>query len=381
MEPKIGAYIIARNNAETIELLLQRLDNHFDEIAVVDTGSTDRTVEIATRYALVQDYEYPDDWKHPFLDDFGKARNQAMDLVGKWVDWVVWFDTDDTLDESSLINLREAITREDDNPDVDVIACHYVMNTLTGRKGRTIRMAKNRAWRVGCGRWTGRIHEQPNADDKKTVLYMIDFNTFHSGESPSKRNLTIFEDMVEKGDVGLDQWFDMAREYKQINDWENCKKYITMYIDECNKLPTLLVGETRSRQKFLSLAYHYRSLCWFNEKDMKRSREDAFMGIMVDDSVPHNFIQVGWIHANRRLYKRAIPWFMHAYNVPKLGAHNVDFHGMRTFTVVGAISLCYLRLGEKKKALKYYEIGLRNDPDDRWMEQHEELQELKDENG
>ena len=373
MSPTIGAYIIAKNNEELIEPLLQALSTTFDEITLVDTGSTDETVEIAEKYAQVA--RYYSNWAYNFLDDFAKARNMAMDMLN--TDWVVWFDTDDIVNEVNLSMLKNAIKAEHDNEEIDAIACHYVMWHHQEGQGRTIRMAKNKAWRKWKGRWIGRIHELPQCDDWKTVLYQIDFPTFHKGESSSKRNLTIYNDMLDKGEeFTLEQYFDLAREYRQIDDYDKVFKYINKYIDGVNALPSLIMDETRSRQKFLALAYHYRSTYWFLKDELRKCREDAFLGIMVDDSVPHNFIQVGWVHARRGLHKRAIAWFMHAYNTPKLGTQYVDFHGVRTFGAVGALAMSWLKLGNEKKALKFFGMAMKNDPDEKWLEQHKELQEL-----
>ena len=42
--------IITKNNAKTIEKCLQSASNHFDEIVIADTGSSDSTKEIARNY-------------------------------------------------------------------------------------------------------------------------------------------------------------------------------------------------------------------------------------------------------------------------------------------------------------------------------------------
>ena len=104
-------YIIAKDNADTIGDLLDTIKKYLtSSIFVYDTGSTDGThVEAHNRECEYGFYDYPSDWKHPFLDNFARARNEAMAHLS--TDWVVWFDTDDILTEENLTQLKDAIHR------------------------------------------------------------------------------------------------------------------------------------------------------------------------------------------------------------------------------------------------------------------------------
>jgi tetratricopeptide (TPR) repeat protein len=59
-----------------------------DEIVVVDTGSTDRTIEIARTYDVVL-------LQRPWRDDFGWARNEG--LAAARGDWILYIDADERL--------------------------------------------------------------------------------------------------------------------------------------------------------------------------------------------------------------------------------------------------------------------------------------------
>lgn len=67
---KVSACIIAKNEEENLPRLLKSLAGKFDDIVLVDTGSTDKTKEIAREYGC-RVYEIP--WS-----GFADARNAAV---------------------------------------------------------------------------------------------------------------------------------------------------------------------------------------------------------------------------------------------------------------------------------------------------------------
>jgi glycosyltransferase involved in cell wall biosynthesis len=84
----VSAALIVRDEEEFIEGCLASLIGHVDQIVVVDTGSRDRTIEIASRF--------PVDVHHvPWRGDFSAARNVAL---GKATgDWILYIDADERL--------------------------------------------------------------------------------------------------------------------------------------------------------------------------------------------------------------------------------------------------------------------------------------------
>jgi hypothetical protein len=85
--PSICACLIVRNEAQNLPRCLDSLGT-VDELVIVDTGSTDNTVEIAESYgAKIGHFEW--------CDDFSAARNHALEMVT--CDWVLSIDADEEL--------------------------------------------------------------------------------------------------------------------------------------------------------------------------------------------------------------------------------------------------------------------------------------------
>ncbi len=86
--PRLSLCMIVQNEAAFLPGCLASVTELVDEIVIADTGSTDNTVEIATKAGAKV---IPIEWQ----DDFAAARNQALAQVTG--DWVLVLDADETL--------------------------------------------------------------------------------------------------------------------------------------------------------------------------------------------------------------------------------------------------------------------------------------------
>lgn len=91
---------IALNEEFTLPQCLGSVKGVVDEIIVLDTGSTDRTVEVAKQFGA-KVYHFK--WCH----DFSAARNQALKYVTG--DWILVLDADETLTPEIVPHLKQAI--------------------------------------------------------------------------------------------------------------------------------------------------------------------------------------------------------------------------------------------------------------------------------
>lgn len=80
--------MIVKNEEACLGRCLQSVYKYVDEIIIVDTGSTDRTIEIAECYGARIHY-------HPWENDFSKHRNQSLSYATG--DWILQLDADEEL--------------------------------------------------------------------------------------------------------------------------------------------------------------------------------------------------------------------------------------------------------------------------------------------
>ena len=136
-----------RNEEESLERCLESARNVADEIIIVDTGSTDGTIDIAKRYTQ-KVYEFP------WIDDFAAARNFAFSKATR--QYCMWLDADDILepsDREALLRLKALLPA-----DVDVVMMRY--HTAFDEKDRpTFSYYRERIVRnIQQYRWEGRVH-------------------------------------------------------------------------------------------------------------------------------------------------------------------------------------------------------------------------------
>ena len=99
---KISACVIVKNEEKNLPRWLESMRRIADEIVVVDTGSTDRTVDLA-KAAGARVFSFA------WIDDFAAAKNFALEKATG--DWVVFPDADEYFTAADSSKVREWIRR------------------------------------------------------------------------------------------------------------------------------------------------------------------------------------------------------------------------------------------------------------------------------
>src|SRR5947209_8484012 len=141
--------MIVRNEEQNLAACLESMRGLFKDIVILDTGSTDRTREIAEQFgARVFDF--------PWEDDFAAARNEALrHALGRWI---FWMDADDRLDEENREKLRALFARLGDELVGYSMKCVCLPDAETGAAPVVdhVRLFPNHPQ----VRWQFRVHEQ-----------------------------------------------------------------------------------------------------------------------------------------------------------------------------------------------------------------------------
>jgi tetratricopeptide (TPR) repeat protein/glycosyltransferase involved in cell wall biosynthesis len=146
---RVSLCMIVKNEEANLAACLRPMIGSVHEMIVVDTGSTDRTREIAGQLgARVFDYAW--------TDSFAAARNEGLrHAVG---DWIFWLDADDRMDGPNLGKLRAVFGNLSRENAAFVMQC-FCSEAPGVREGTVvdhIRLFRN----LPQIRWEYRVHEQ-----------------------------------------------------------------------------------------------------------------------------------------------------------------------------------------------------------------------------
>lgn len=185
----ISLCMILKNEEEVLSRCLKGMSELVDEIIIVDTGSTDRTVEIAAEYTS-KIYSYP------WIDDFSAARNYSFSKAT--MDYCMWLDADDVIEvneKEKFLKLKESLSH-----DTDIVMMKY--NTAFDEAGKPTfsyfreRLIKNDS----KYRWIGEVHEViPPIGN--IVHYDIAICHRKIGIGDPNRNLNIYRKMIKEGKI------------------------------------------------------------------------------------------------------------------------------------------------------------------------------------
>ena len=100
---QLSLCMIVKNEAANLAQCLTSVKDLVDEMVVLDTGSSDRTLEIAKEFGAITASQ---EWG----DDFAIARNEALKLVTG--DWVLVLDGDEVFNINAIKDVKSAISQE-----------------------------------------------------------------------------------------------------------------------------------------------------------------------------------------------------------------------------------------------------------------------------
>jgi glycosyltransferase involved in cell wall biosynthesis len=200
---KINLTMIVKNEERSIRRCLLAAADFVDEIVIVDTGSTDRTVEIIEETG--KELNRPTYIGHfTWIDDFAAARNYALALSEQYgAEYHLMLDADEYLLSDKYPEtvpktqnthadrqvLERFITRMNEKYHGEWIGCVGIFNLQKDKDsiGQSLEYAQ-RFFKAGI-RYTGAIHEQP---DTKWQLVASPIYSEHDGylySNKSERNL------------------------------------------------------------------------------------------------------------------------------------------------------------------------------------------------
>jgi glycosyltransferase involved in cell wall biosynthesis/Tfp pilus assembly protein PilF len=217
--PGVSLCMIVKNEERFLPQCLRSVKEYVDEIVVVDTGSTDRTIEIAESFGAVV-------VQRPWRDDFAWARNESLTLATKR--WILFMDADEELTTDS----RAALLAVKTLPAYDTALWVRIYNKTDDYLGSgdvshaLIRIFPNDE-RI---RFRGLIHEYPAIDGNEHSIEAVhsEISFVHHGyvkdvvseRRKGERNLSILREATQREPENPYHWYNLGTTAYLTNDYE-----------------------------------------------------------------------------------------------------------------------------------------------------------------
>ena len=339
----ISLCMIVKNEEATLERCLASIQDIVDEIILVDTGSTDKTKEIAQEFsAKIYDFQW--------IDDFSAARNYSFSQAT--MDYILWLDADDIIlpeDGQKLKELKNVL-----NPLVDVVMMKY--NTGFDAQGNvTFSFYRERLSKRSCNfKWHEPVHEYLQYGGK---LISVDICVTHKKIHPSTpgRNLSIYKKMIANGqELTARGLYYFARELKDNGRTLDAIEYFNKFLDS-----------ERGWVEDNICACGELAKCYKNIGDRQKYLQSLLNSFKYDAPRAEICCYIGYFFKDQNEFKIAAFWFELATNL-KRPQNSWGFVLEDYWGYIPYIELCYClyQLGDNEQAIKYNNKAAEFKPDD-----------------
>ncbi len=347
--------MIVKNEEKWLEQCLNSIKNLADEIVIVDTGSFDKTKEIARKFTdKVFDFEW--------IWDFSVARNFAIAKTSS--DWILSLDADESISEKDLKKIREMIKIDeanayhliwrDYNNDVGIVGWKSSKEDIYPESKIANGYIENYVLRLFQNskgyEFEGKIHEtlQNSIEKRGGKIFLSDVVIHHYGNLKEKNEILkkkeVYSKMLRDRVVSQESkekeqyyiLFELARELVTKKDLQEAKKALedSIKLNPGYSKTLALLGTINLIEKKFQEA----------EKLLK----EAVILEPYDSSIHSN---LGIIYSEQGVYLKAIRKFEKAIELNPKSADN--------FFNLG---LVYSRMKKRNKATYFFEKAIELNP-------------------
>lgn len=346
--------MIVKNEEKNLKRCLDSVYDLVDEINIVDTGSTDKTVELAKKYT---NRVYHFDWTGKFKD----ARNQSFLYATK--DYVLYLDADDVLfekDRQAFKKLKATLDFQ-----VDAVSMYYDAGfdeygnvTLRFRRHRLLKRKKQFVWKGDAHNY---IEVSGNIQHANIAVSHVKKN--HA----TGRTIRIYEQKLKNGEQ-----FTPRDHFYYGNELRENSKY-----DKAIASYTQAIHCKDAWIEDRIFACLFRADCYQKLNQEKAVIQSLFQSLEISENPrPETFVRIGDYFIREGNHLAAVPWYKLALN-SKHDERRLGFSYLFYTSWYAHLQLCicYYNLQEFDKANIHNELALVFRPKDELLLFHRKLLE------
>lgn len=278
-KPFISLAMIVKNEEKMLPVCLDSVEDLVDEMIIVDTGSEDRTVEIANeRGAKVYHFKW--------IDDFSAARNESIKhCTGEWI---LYLDADERIKPTNFKNLRQMLKNAEKDLGAIVCTIESDHSSLDGsselHRGGYPRLFRNLGYpKIN---FKGRVHEQisPSLVENGLGMSKSDIVIIHEGynrpreemEKKLKRNYKLLLQHVNEEPTNGYAWYQLGQTLGQMNLKDKAEEAIKFAVKCGNLGKSVYASAASTLSQFAGQKKNYEEALHWAEESLKIAPEQVY---------------------------------------------------------------------------------------------------------
>lgn len=290
--------MMVKDEEKNLDRCLTSIKDFADEIVVIDTGSSDRSIEICKKYGA-RVYERP--W-----ENFSVHRNQALEW--STFEWVLTIDADEEFVGDGM-RFKQALAAIHDECEAVCIWLHDL------RQDGSIATKNHpaRCFKQGTVHYEGTVHNEPMFDRSKTAFY-YDAHLNHYGyhgdaklkTKKSKRTIGLLKEELLSNPARTKVLFYLFQSYCDIGQVDKGLEYGEKYL-----------AKRHEAHDFNDSVYFSMITAYIDRKNLARAQQlldEALLIIPNDVDIATAMIELGVAMNNGHMVIDGAAKYKTAYN-------------------------------------------------------------------
>ena len=340
---KIAVYAISKNEEKFVDRWFDSIKDA-DEVYVLDTGSTDKTVSKLKKKGALVKVEKITPWR------FDVARNKSLEMVADDVDICICLDLDEVMEEGWRDKLEKIWQPE-------TMHMRYNYNWSFDDNGNpAVNFYINKIHQRHDYIWKHPVHETINyiGKDIENLITTDEVTVNHYPDLKKSRSsyLPLLELSVEENPEDDRNMHYLGREYMYYGKWNEC---IDTLIKHLNLKSATWKDERSASMRFISRSY--QALNRFDEARMWLDKAIAETPYLRDPYVERALLEYRFQN-----WDDVIRFCKEALKIEKHEKSYINEPFSWNYTIYDLLSISYFYLNDISKSLEYSNKALQLDP-------------------
>lgn len=349
---KIVVYAISKNEEKFVERWYNSM-KEADAIYVLDTGSTDKTVEKLKKLGVHVTKEIITPWR------FDTARNKSLMYIPNNFDIYVCTDLDEVFEKGWRKSLEEYWKD-------DTTRARYNYNWQLDESNKPVINFYLDKIHIRTGySWIHPVHEVLNTDLNENYITIDEIVLNHYPDTTKSRKsyLKLLELSVKEEPNDDRNMHYLGREYMYYGKWNKCIETLTNHLNMKN---AVWKDERCASMRFIARSYNQL-------KQIEKSREWFLNSIKEAPYLREGWIELGILEYENKNYNDSIYYIEQGLKIKVHTKTYINEKFCWNETPYDILSICYYNIGNYSKALENIEKALEINPKEERILKNKEI--------